>query len=287
MGDSERGVVSQHGLRTITTARAAWAAVVAALTTATAIALLPNRDAILDSTVLQSFLLLVLGEVGDKTFFMTAMLAAKHGSAIAAASSYSALASITVLSVLVGQGFKYATSHSHLHSAVTQLVLSTSLWQRLSQWPLVAKLQALPFKWTDYLLISTFAWVGISTLSEVMTSSTPTSPLLEQVPQATDAPSSSPLWMLCIKWFWLIFVAELGDRSFFSIFSLSVGNNVWEILLGTLLGQGLCVGLAIVCGDFLSQYVSERVILSMGGGMILFFAALHVVRTLGQPQIAS
>ncbi|KAK9909153.1 hypothetical protein WJX75_007930 [Coccomyxa subellipsoidea] len=58
------------------------------------------------SGFLAAFTLIFLSEIGDKTFFLAGLLAMKVGRAISFVGSTLALALMTVISVLIGYGFK-------------------------------------------------------------------------------------------------------------------------------------------------------------------------------------
>lgn len=58
-----------------------------------------------DSGFLQAFLLIFVSEIGDKTFFIAGLLAAKYGRLISFTGSIGALAVMTIISTVLGQLF--------------------------------------------------------------------------------------------------------------------------------------------------------------------------------------
>ena len=58
-----------------------------------------------DSGFLQAFLLIFVSEIGDKTFFIAGLLAAKYGRLISFTGSIGALGVMTVISTIIGQLF--------------------------------------------------------------------------------------------------------------------------------------------------------------------------------------
>lgn len=58
-----------------------------------------------DSGFLQAFLLIFVSEIGDKTFFIAGLLAAKYGKLISFSGSMGALAVMTIISTVLGQLF--------------------------------------------------------------------------------------------------------------------------------------------------------------------------------------
>ena len=88
-----------------------------------------------DSGFVQSFLLIFISEIGDKTFFIAALLAAKYGKIIAFLGSISALGVMTIISTVIGQLF---------HAVPSSIS------------------QGIPFD--DYIAIAAFSYFGIKTL---------------------------------------------------------------------------------------------------------------------------
>jgi hypothetical protein len=58
-----------------------------------------------EAGLIQSFLLIFVSELGDKTFFIAGLLAAKYGRLISFTGSIGALAVMTVISTTIGQVF--------------------------------------------------------------------------------------------------------------------------------------------------------------------------------------
>lgn len=84
---------------------------------------------------IQSFLIIFISEIGDKTFFIAGLLAAKYGRLLSFSGSISALAIMTIISTVLGQIF-----HA-IPSSITQ---------------------GIPYD--DYIAIIAFTYFGIKTL---------------------------------------------------------------------------------------------------------------------------
>jgi putative Ca2+/H+ antiporter (TMEM165/GDT1 family) len=84
---------------------------------------------------IQSFLIIFISEIGDKTFFIAGLLAAKYGRLLSFSGSISALAIMTIISTVLGQIF-----HA-IPSSITQGV-----------------------PYDDYIAIIAFTYFGIKTL---------------------------------------------------------------------------------------------------------------------------
>ena len=88
-----------------------------------------------DSGFVQSFLLIFISEIGDKTFFIAGLLAAKYGKLISFLGSIGALGIMTIISTVLGQIF---------HAVPSSLT------------------QGVPFD--DYIAVAAFSYFGIKTL---------------------------------------------------------------------------------------------------------------------------
>ena len=82
-------------------------------------------------------------------------------------------------------------------------------------------------------------------------------------------------WSVIWEAFALVFVAELGDRTqFTTIFMATAPARVFSfagLLAGTLLGHALVTWLAVGAGKWIGQWVNERLLYRLSGGLFLVF----------------
>ena len=205
------------------------------------------------SGLLQSFLLIFVSEIGDKTFFIAGLLAAKYSRLVSFVGSMGALAVMTVISVIIGQLF---------HSVPPGLT------------------KGVPYD--DYIAVAAFAYFGAKTLYEAITSEEgELSGLEEEEAEAEKAVedftsknkiAQSTTVALLAQTFSLVFAAEIGDRSFLSTIALSAALNPIAVTGGAILAHGSATGIAVAGGALLSKYLSEKVIGYIGGSLFLIFA---------------
>ncbi len=69
-----------------------------------------------------------------------------------------------------------------------------------------------------------------------------------------------------------IFLAEWGDRSQLGAIVLTATRNMMGVIIGGGIAIGLCAGLAAYAGQFLTKYVSVRHLTYVGAGLFVFFA---------------
>ncbi len=191
-----------------------------------------------------SFGAITLAELGDKTFFMALILAARHQRRWVFLGSFAALALVTLLSLGVGFG------------------LRELLPERLLPW--LAALLFLAFG--GKLLLEAQALPGDAAHDEA-----------EEAELAVNAaerqrPISRPL---PVTWeaFSLVFVAEMGDRTQFATILLATAPSFafGGLVAGALAGHALVTALAVGAGRWIGQRVDERLLYRLSGGLFLLF----------------
>ncbi|MFB2934902.1 TMEM165/GDT1 family protein [Aerosakkonemataceae cyanobacterium BLCC-F154] len=188
-------------------------------------------------------LLITVSELGDKTFFIAAILAMRHSRRLIFIGVTAALAAMTILSVLVGQA-----------------------------------VSLLPKIYVYYAEIILFVGFGLKLLYEASkmsdkSESEEAEEALEEVNKA-EAKIRHKQSNLAIvtKAFVMTFVAEWGDRTQFATISLAAGYNAFGITTGAILGHGICAAIAVTCGKLIAKRISERSLTAIGGILFLLFA---------------
>ncbi|XP_023532702.1 protein PAM71, chloroplastic-like [Cucurbita pepo subsp. pepo] len=80
-----------------------------------------------------------------------------------------------------------------------------------------------------------------------------------------------------ISTFVLVFVAEWGDKSFFSTIALAAASSPLGVIGGALAGHGVATLLAVLGGSLLGTFLSEKIIAYVGGVLFLVFAAVTLI----------
>lgn len=193
----------------------------------------------------EAFSTIFLSEMGDKTFWLTVMLAMRRGKLLAWVSSQTALWSMTLLSVSIGVALRRLP---------------------VGDLPVVTVAAAL-----------LFVVFGVQSLRERK------SPLPENCPddekneaeceideqlQKSKSGTSVAVWL---RFSVLIFLAEWGDRSMLATVGLAASRSPFGVLLGGCMGHCLAAVLAVLSGDFLNQYISDRLISTVSGVLFIVF----------------
>ena len=80
-----------------------------------------------------------------------------------------------------------------------------------------------------------------------------------------------------ITLFWLVVLAEMGDRSQISAVGLAAKYTLFSLIIGGSTGHALACALASLCGNFIGQHCSEKCINIAGGLIFLGFSAYSLV----------
>ncbi|ONH67170.1 GCR1-dependent translation factor 1 [Cyberlindnera fabianii] len=236
---------------------------------------------------LMAISMIVVSEIGDKTFLISALMAMRHSRFLVFSASFASLAIMTILSGIVGH------------------TLPTLLSQRVTQFLAAGLFVVFGFKLTQEGLAMSSSMGVDEELAEVEEELTvsdmnyemndvesgrasalktgPTSfmaqtvdtvlSLLTQLKQVTSQ-LISPLW---VQVFVMIFLGEWGDRSQIATIAMAAGSNYWAVILGAVIGHGLCTAAAVVGGKMLASRISMRTV-TLGGAFAFFvFAIMYFV----------
>ncbi|KAL5718326.1 Protein pam71 [Ranunculus cassubicifolius] len=77
--------------------------------------------------------------------------------------------------------------------------------------------------------------------------------------------------------FLVVFVAEWGDKSFFSTIALAAASSPLGVIGGALAGHAAATLLAVLGGSLLGSFLSEKAVAYVGGTLFLVFAAVTLI----------
>ena len=189
---------------------------------------------------------ITLAELGDKTFFMALILAVRHRARWVFIGSFAALTAVTLISLALGYGLR----------------------------------ELLPQSLVPWLAAVLFLSFGIKLLIDAqgMAANAATEEKAEAEQVINTAESSkvfNTAWAVIWESFVLVFIAELGDRTqFTTIFMATAPAQVFSfggLLAGTLLGHAMVTWLAVGAGKWIGQWVNERLLYRLSGGLFLVF----------------
>jgi len=204
-----------------------------------------------------AFSIIVLSELGDKTFFIAALLAAKRNKWVVLGGSVGALGIMTIISVIIGRVF------TQVPAALTS---------------------SLPVK--EYIAAALLVFFGVRTLKEALSQEGETGDMVDENQDEGElgdakvavrefeqkSSDSGNAWRVFSEVFGLIFVAEWGDRSMLATVALGATQNPFGVCTGAIAGHALATAIAVLGGGLLSRWVSERTLGIVGGVCFLVFA---------------
>ncbi|XP_077558748.1 putative divalent cation/proton antiporter TMEM165 [Haemaphysalis longicornis] len=223
---------------------------------------------------------IIVSELGDKTFFIAAILAMRHSRLVIFAGAITALAVMTVLSAALG----FATT-------------------------------VIPRIYTHYLSIALFVFFGVRMIKEAYymapdegmdeyeeVQKSITKKEMEDSDQPRDSVVnmeagvsvvsfrrrlSSFLSKIFFQALTLTFVAEWGDRSQIATIILAAREDPVAVSLGAVLGHSLCTLLAVIGGRIVAQWISVRTVTFIGGIVFLVFAVSSLYLGTGEESLKS
>ncbi|KAG5563351.1 hypothetical protein RHGRI_005935 [Rhododendron griersonianum] len=188
-----------------------------------------------------AFLLIFFSELGDKTFFIAALLAARNPGAVVFVGTFGALATMTIISVVLGRTFHYIDDILPFRFGDTDLPVD------------------------DIAAVVLLVYFGVSTLVEASSGDgLKAEEEQKEAELAVSEFSGNGAGILAtantvVSTFLLVFVAEWGDKSFFSTIALAAASSPLGVIGGALAGHGVATLLAVLGGSLLGTFLSEKV----------------------------
>ncbi|CAE7790317.1 TMEM165 [Symbiodinium microadriaticum] len=223
------------------------------------------------SGLFNSLVVIIVTEIGDKTFFIAAVLAMRNGRTIVYLGCMAALAVMHILSCIMGYALPALLPRAYTHYA-----------------------SALLFVYFGLRLLKDAQEMGDGPSEELQEveeeliekkggrddNSTEDSNDIEGGKAMRDGGSSGAVayamksehLQVFSQAFTLCFLAEWGDRSQIATIALASSKNPFGVIFGGLVGHALCTGIAVVGGRMLAARISERTVAWVGGVLFLLFA---------------
>lgn len=209
---------------------------------------------------------IIVSELGDKTFFIAAIMAMRYNRLTVLTGAMLALAVMTCLSVLFG----YATT---IIPRIYTYYVSTALFAIFGIRMLREGLKMSPDE-------------GQEELEEVQAEIKKKDEELQRSKLVNGAPDveagagttlpqkkwHSLISPIFIQAFTLTFLAEWGDRSQLTTIILAAREDPFGVAVGGTFGHCLCTGLAVIGGRMIAQKISVRTVTIIGGIVFLAFA---------------
>ena len=195
-------------------------------------------------------LLITLSELGDKTFFIGAILAMRHPRKWVFVGVTVALIAMTILSVWIGQMASLFPQH-YVRAIAIALFIGFGL----------------------KLLYDASRMSGKETLNGEQA---------EALEAVAEREKDMVVWSaraIMIEAFTLTFIAEWGDRTQIATITLVSSHNGLGVLVGASLGHAICAAIAVTFGKLIAGRISERLITALGGILFIGFGILAAIES--------
>ncbi|ODV94565.1 hypothetical protein PACTADRAFT_20432, partial [Pachysolen tannophilus NRRL Y-2460] len=233
---------------------------------------------------IMSVSMIIVSEIGDKTFLIAALMAMKAPRLAVFTAAFASLAIMTVLSGIVGHTLPtlIPQKFTQLAAAGLFVVFGIKLFREgLS----MSKDVGVDEEMAE--VEEEIAMNDINTRLDMQESaqhdgdnvssqdSKPELPVYVKFGKEVKnlfAFMLSPLW---VQVFVMTFLGEWGDRSQIATIAMAAGSNYWLVIMGAIVGHGLCTGGAVLGGKLLATRISMRNV-TLGGAIAFFvFAGLY------------
>eukprot|EP00386_Alphamonas_edax_P007245 GDKI01024060.1.p1 GENE.GDKI01024060.1~~GDKI01024060.1.p1 ORF type:complete len:332 (-),score=101.34 GDKI01024060.1:66-1061(-) len=255
-----------------------------------------------------SFFIILCSEIGDKTFFIAAIMSMKHSHVTVWLGAVAALWGMTVLSVVMGFALPNLLPRKYTHYASLALFLFFGVQLLREAMSMTGdeeseelqEVEAELSKKDDPALPNTNSKGGVGERrnSGDLEAISPDTPPQSNSSRGFTAENTLPnggsskdllpskrnnthtvvkqvafaavFWQACT----LTFVAEWGDRSQIATIALAAAKDPWGVCLGGCIGHAICTGVAVIGGKMLASSISERAVHYAGGILFLIFAVV-------------
>ncbi|KAK0609369.1 hypothetical protein B0T17DRAFT_501710 [Bombardia bombarda] len=259
-----------------------------------------------------SLMMILVSEIGDKTFLVAALMAMKHDRLVVFSAAFTALITMTVLSAVLGHAVPTLIPKRLTNFLAAGLFLFFGLRllrEGLAMSPdegVTAEMQEVEQELEEKEIlarrqgrrrssVSPYTLeMGLGSRKSRSKSRFPTPPRSPSSSPDNRSPSPrrdrvrefvaglnnllslllSPAW---VQTFVMTFLGEWGDRSQIATIAMAAGQDYWWVSLGAVLGHACCTGVAVIGGRAIAGKVSLRVVTVGGAVAFILFGVIYLV----------
>lgn len=223
-----------------------------------------------------SLSVIIVSELGDKTFFIAAILAMKNSRLVVFVASMLALGIMTILASVMGVATTVIPRiYIHYTSVILFVIFGLKMLkegydmsadeakQELDQ--VQSTIEKKDQQQQQHLANGCTKSNGSYNdgNNNIYSSEDPETGVIKSLPEVSLRTKIKRKFLVFvslafIETFTMIFLAEWGDRSQISTLILAARENVVAVTVGALLGHFLCTGLAVLGGRFIAQLISVK-----------------------------
>ncbi|KAF8939854.1 hypothetical protein BGZ58_008482 [Dissophora ornata] len=249
-----------------------------------------------------SLAMIMVSEIGDKTFLIAAIMAMKHPRLLVFSSALSALAVMSVLSAAFGHAVPNLIPRTYTNYLAALLFFCFGIRMfydgyHMTEEDAKHELEEVTQELQDKedLELLQRAEAGSATTANMDENAQDSSVLvgMESIPEKDTAPrkkESSGLVNLFqllfspvfVQTFIMTFLAEWGDRSQIATIALAAAHNMVWVSIGAVLGHSMCTGVAVIGGRMLASRISVRTVTLAGAVVFEIFAVVSLYESINE-----
>ncbi|OJJ34130.1 hypothetical protein ASPWEDRAFT_42047 [Aspergillus wentii DTO 134E9] len=264
-----------------------------------------------------SFTMIVVSEIGDKTFLVAALMAMRHPRLLVFSAAFSALIGMTILSAVLGHAVPtlIPKSFTKFMAAILFVVFGLKMLkegremspdegvgEEMKEVELELeekeheqrRMNRRRSSVTPHALEAGRITDRKSRSSKNRLPSPPESLSSSSSRESSPSPGRkwndalvgmnnlfslllSPAW---VQTFAMTFLGEWGDRSQIATIAMAAGQDYWYVTVGAITGHGLCTAAAVIGGSVLAGKVSMRVVTLGGATAFLIFGVIYLIEAI-------
>lgn len=251
----------------------------------------------MDSDFVSSFLMILVSEIGDKTFLIACLMAMRHSRILIFCAAFGALGAMTLLSAILGHTFTHLLPQASTDGLAAFLffVFGIKMFKEAAEIEpgseaVNTEIQSLQRE-IDQGLESKLCdedddiEVGKSHNDPVGDAALPYvnrtyKGVSKQLSKKVFNLASLLLSPVFVETFVLTFLGEWGDRSQVTTIAMSAEENIWPIVLGASFGHFVCTLIAVLGGKLLAGRISVKTVTISGAIFFVIFGVIYGYRSI-------
>ncbi|KAF9038983.1 UPF0016-domain-containing protein [Hymenopellis radicata] len=245
--------------------------------------------------LIQAFAMIIVSEIGDKTFLIAAILAMRHPRMTVFLGAFGSLVVMSVLSAAMGHILPTLIPRrwTQALAGVLFLVFGAKMLMEGRQMKAGNEKIAEEMREAEEEIEgddATHDGTGRRANGSVI----PLEEMEEGVSRLRDSPSPKTssvvegarnfcslfLGPVFVQAFVLTFLGEWGDRSQIATIALGAAHNVYLVSMGTIVGHSCCTAIAVIGGRYVSTKISVKHVTLGGACLFLIFGVIYLYESL-------
>ncbi|KAI8618909.1 hypothetical protein BC830DRAFT_1060934 [Chytriomyces sp. MP71] len=221
-----------------------------------------------------SFAVIVISEIGDKTFLIAAVMAMTNPRLIIFLAAISALAVMTVLSALFGHFLPNLLSKEYTQFAAAGLFVVFGIKMLYDGFQMTDNEGQEELEEVSAELIAKEDGAKDDVLESGGAIKEKDLAAMDRLMLGAKNIANYFFSAVFIQTFVLTFLAEWGDRSQIATIALAGAEDFWWVTIGSLIGHALCSAVAVIGGRLLASKISVRTV-TIVGAIIFIICGLY------------